>query len=83
MCFREMFFVELNEGEDGEEDEIDKSIKEIHQSAQKLSITNCNTAFPSSTAATSSIHQGEPRVVTCKNVGSDLNWFRWRDVCEY
>ena len=38
------FFVDLNEGEDGEEDEIDKSIKEIHQSAQKLSTTN--TVFP-------------------------------------
>ena len=50
------FFVELNEGEDGEEDEIDKSIKEIHQSAQKLSITN--TAFPA-ISTTTRIHQGQ------------------------
>ena len=39
-----MFFVDLPEQdqEDGveDEDEIDKSIKEIHQSAQKLSIGN-------------------------------------------
>ena len=62
-----MFFVELNEGDDGEEDEIDKSIKEIHQSAQKLSITTCNTAFPSSAAAASSgtsMHQGEAGMLT-------------------
>ena len=33
-----MFFVELNEQEEvAEEDEIDKSIQEIHQSAQNLS----------------------------------------------
>lgn len=49
-----MFYVDVNEGEDGEEDEIDKSIKEIHQSAQKLSTANCNTGFP----------PGEPRILT-------------------
>ena len=37
-----MFFVDLPDQEDGveDEDEIDKSIKEIHQSAQILSIGN-------------------------------------------
>ena len=77
-----MFFVELNEGEDGEEDEIDKSIKEIHQSAQKLSIANCNTAFTSA-ATNSSLPRGEPPMLT-EDVRSDLNCFRWRShVCEY
>ena len=78
-----MFFVELNEGDDGEEDEIDKSIKEIHQSAQKLSITNCNTAFPSA-ANNPSLPRGEPPITLTEDVRSDLNWFRWRShVCEY
>ena len=80
-----MFFVELTEGDDGEEDEIDKSIKEIHQSAQKLSITNCNTAF-SGAPNSSSLRQGKPPInaMLSEDVGSDLNWFRWRSyVCEY
>ena len=47
-----MSHVETNEeggGGEGEEDEIDKSIQVIHQSAQKLSVnvTNCNSTFPS------------------------------------
>ena len=56
-----MFYVDVNEGEDGEEDEIDKSIKEIHQSAQKLSTANCNTGFP---PVAPSLHSGEPRILT-------------------
>ena len=41
-----MFFVDLPDQEDGveDEDEIDKSIKEIHQSAQKLSIGNISSS---------------------------------------
>ena len=61
-----MFFVELNEGEDGEEDEIDKSIKEIHQSAQKLSISNCSPASFPSAAPTSSLPQGESPIMSRK-----------------
>ena len=78
-----MFFVELTEGDDGEEDEIDKSIKEIHQSAQKLSITNCNTAF-SGAPNSSSLRHGKSPINVAEDVASDLNWFRWRRyVCEY
>ena len=71
-CFRGMFFVELNEGDDGEEDEIDKSIKEIHQSAQKLSISNCNPASFPSAAPTSSLPQGESPIMSNKNVHPNL-----------
>ena len=41
-----MFFVDLPDQEEGveDEDEIDKSIKEIHQSAQKLSIGNISSS---------------------------------------
>ena len=56
-----MFYVDVNEGEDGEEDEIDKSIKEIHQSAQKLSTANCNTSFP---PVAPSLHPGELLILT-------------------
>ena len=44
-----MFFVELNEQEEvAEEDEIDKSIQEIHQSAQNLSDSIVHIAGASS-----------------------------------
>ena len=49
-----MFFVDLPEKEDVEEDdedEIDKSIKEIHQSAQKLSDSIVHVAGNNKTLA--------------------------------
>ena len=53
LCFQ-MFFVDLPEKEDVEdedEDEIDKSIKEIHQSAQKLSDSIVHVAGNNKTLA--------------------------------
>ena len=46
--FREMFSVEMTEGAggEGEDDEINKSIKEIHQSAQTLAVTNSIPLLP-------------------------------------
>ena len=68
-----MFFVELTEGDDGEEDEIDKSIKEIHQSAQKLSISNCNPASFPSAVPISNLPKGESLIMSNENVHLDLN----------
>ena len=43
-----MFSVEMTEGAggEGEDDEINKSIKEIHQSAQTLAVTNSIPLLP-------------------------------------
>ena len=76
--FREMFSVEMTEGPggDGEDDEIDKSIKEIHQSAHTLAVTD---SIPLLLPPVRQLQHGEFQYRMLIFRCSNHNLFRWRE----